>query len=271
MSTLEVPHFFRQHLAQHQTGLPKYRLIQNAIVQGIDTDYWKSGDKLPTEEELVMMTGYSLGTVQRALRNLSDQGVLVRSHGLGTFVASRKDALQDPWHCRFLAQDGISFLPVYSTLLSRNETQSEDKGRDYFAAALDKNVVAVIERLVNVNKEFDVFTEFYFDKNVFPALWAMPLETLNGLNFKRQILTGISASTTRFGHFVAMHTFNDEICARLGVKSGTTGLLLQVFAHLGTETCLYYQRFYIPPTDKVLCIPEQGLQGPATMPEFPVF
>ena len=48
---------------------------------------WKPGDRIPSENELVRVLGVSRMTVNRALRELSEQGELVRRGGVGTFVA----------------------------------------------------------------------------------------------------------------------------------------------------------------------------------------
>lgn len=84
MVNAERPAVFDQLHRPNYSGIPKYRLVLNAIAEGIESGHWKPGERLPTEDDLVQMTSYSLGTVQRALRILVDQGLVVREHGLGT-------------------------------------------------------------------------------------------------------------------------------------------------------------------------------------------
>src|SRR5271165_501231 len=48
---------------------------------------WKAGSRIPSENDLVKALGVSRMTVNRALRELSEQGELVRRGGVGTFVA----------------------------------------------------------------------------------------------------------------------------------------------------------------------------------------
>lgn len=57
--------------------------IQNKIHQGI----WKVNEKIPSESELVKLLGCSRMTVNRALRELTADKVLVRVQGVGSFVA----------------------------------------------------------------------------------------------------------------------------------------------------------------------------------------
>lgn len=239
----------------NSSGIPKYRLVMNALIQGITAGYWKAGDKLPTEDELLQLTPFSLGTVQRALRILVEQGVVVRQHGLGTFVASQKLEVQNPWHCRFIADDGVSFLPVYSTILSRDEVMVEGERAHYFEVS--GGPLSLIERIININDEFNVFTRFYIQKHMFPVLSEMPLEDLSGLNFKRQISNEMNVPITKVDHAIKMLSFDDEVARHVGVQPASVGMCLSVAAYMGVDKCIYHQKFFIPPTDRTLSIPSQ--------------
>ncbi|MCQ4034039.1 GntR family transcriptional regulator, partial [Klebsiella pneumoniae] len=47
-------------------------------------------ESIPSEAELVAQFGFSRMTINRALRELTDEGLLVRLQGVGTFVAEPK-------------------------------------------------------------------------------------------------------------------------------------------------------------------------------------
>ncbi|MDQ0189579.1 GntR family transcriptional regulator [Alicyclobacillus cycloheptanicus] len=70
------------------SGVPLYRQIRAQFEQKIRDGEWKPGDKIPTEEQLQRAYGVSRITVQRALRDLSIQGMLTRVAGKGTFVSA---------------------------------------------------------------------------------------------------------------------------------------------------------------------------------------
>jgi len=250
------PAVFEQLFRKNHTGVPKYRLVLDAITAGITSGHWKAGDKLPTEEELVEMVPFSLGTVQRALRMLVDQGVVVRQHGLGTFVAQSHLRVEDPWHCRFIADDGESFLPVYSNIIKRDFATEDGEWSRYFRVPHHR--ILQIERVININDEFNVFTRFYVDKEDFPSLWNSPLEKLNGLNFKKQIARELNMPITRVDHSVRMLPFDTEVADYTNVKPNSVGMCLVAAAYMGSENCVYFQRFFIPQTKRVLSIPEQS-------------
>ncbi len=56
--------------------------LREAIVSGT----FRPGSQLPTEAELCEMLGVSRTVVREALRVLEDDGLVVRRHGIGTFV-----------------------------------------------------------------------------------------------------------------------------------------------------------------------------------------
>ena len=59
--------------------------LRQAITGGI----FRPGGQLPTEAELCEMLGVSRTVVREALRVLEDDGLVVRRHGIGTFVRNR--------------------------------------------------------------------------------------------------------------------------------------------------------------------------------------
>ena len=102
---------------------PLYLQIKRHIVAHIDQGIWPVNHRLPSEHELVAQFGVSRMTVNRALRELSNEGRLVRLQGVGTFVAPPKaqsalfeiHSLADEvrrrghqHHCRVLTADTVS-------------------------------------------------------------------------------------------------------------------------------------------------------------------
>jgi GntR family transcriptional regulator len=53
----------------------------------IQAGEWGAGERLPTEAELVRVSGYSRATVRQALKQLETQGLVVIQQGRGTFRA----------------------------------------------------------------------------------------------------------------------------------------------------------------------------------------
>src|SRR5687767_10756266 len=61
-------------------------IAQLELRQAITGGTFRPGSQLPTEAELCEMLGVSRTVVREALRVLEDDGLVVRRHGVGTFV-----------------------------------------------------------------------------------------------------------------------------------------------------------------------------------------
>ena len=66
---------------------PIYQQIKQTIQRRIESGDWTAGQKLPSENDLVVALDVSRMTINRALRELTQQGLIKRVHGLGSFVA----------------------------------------------------------------------------------------------------------------------------------------------------------------------------------------
>jgi len=70
-----------------KTPIPLYYRIYLDLKQKITDQEWKPGDELPSETELKLRYGCARQTIRRALDELVQDGIIVRKHGVGTFVA----------------------------------------------------------------------------------------------------------------------------------------------------------------------------------------
>ncbi len=69
---------------------PRYQLVKDFIRKGIAAKQWQEHKRVPSENELVDVCGVSRMTARRALDELTEEGVLYRVQGRGTFVAPKK-------------------------------------------------------------------------------------------------------------------------------------------------------------------------------------
>ncbi|WP_213954577.1 MULTISPECIES: histidine utilization repressor [unclassified Variovorax] len=70
--------------------LALYAQVKDHIARKIQDGTWPAGHRLPSEHELVAQFGISRMTVNRALRELVEQGRITRVAGVGSFVAEDK-------------------------------------------------------------------------------------------------------------------------------------------------------------------------------------
>ncbi len=69
---------------------PLYVTLKDYVRSRVETGEWAVGHRVPSENELVELLGVSRMTANRALRELADEGFVVRVQGKGSFVASKK-------------------------------------------------------------------------------------------------------------------------------------------------------------------------------------
>lgn len=75
---------------KRENSRPLYQQVKQYITNRIHSGEWRPLMKIHSEAELVAATGISRMTVNRALRELTSEGRLVRRQGQGTFVAETK-------------------------------------------------------------------------------------------------------------------------------------------------------------------------------------
>ena len=68
----------------------KFTIIKDHICKMIESGEWVQHSKVPSENVLAEQFSVSRMTARRALQELTEQGLLVRSQGAGTFVATFK-------------------------------------------------------------------------------------------------------------------------------------------------------------------------------------
>ena len=233
-------------------GLPKYARLREAIVAAIESGHWVSGDRLPTESEWVRCTPFSLGTVQRALRSLVEEGIVTRAQGSGTFVAQNRQQMEAPWHCRFLAADGTSYLPVYPKLVSRRRTNARGPWSAHLGHDADGTIR--IDRRLGIGDEFFVYSRLYMSAARFAALLAKPVHEIEAANVKALIGRDFHLPITQIGQRVSIARFPADVCRVVRVPANTLGMVMECVATARAGVSVYYQELYIPPNERRLVV-----------------
>jgi GntR family histidine utilization transcriptional repressor len=107
-------------------SLARYAQVKDHVVRNIQRGDWPVGHRLPSENELVAQLGISRMTVNRALRELVAEKLIVRVQGVGTYVAENKPqstlvqigvisaeirARGHAYRCQMLAMDRLAAPP----------------------------------------------------------------------------------------------------------------------------------------------------------------
>ncbi|MEJ0002602.1 MAG: histidine utilization repressor [Pararobbsia sp.] len=87
---MSTPSRTTAHAAGRASPVARYARVKAYIRATIRSGAWRIGDRIPSELDLAGTLGVSRMTINRALRELTDEGVLTRLSGVGTFVAEAK-------------------------------------------------------------------------------------------------------------------------------------------------------------------------------------
>jgi len=79
-----------QKIVSMSRAQARYLQVKSHLLQLIHDGELKPNDRVPSEHELVETLGVSRMTVNRAVRELADDGYVVRLAGVGTFVADAR-------------------------------------------------------------------------------------------------------------------------------------------------------------------------------------
>ena len=226
---------------------PKYRKLYELLLDGIEKGLWKTGERLPPEAILAKKIPVSLGTIQRALRMLVDSGVVTRRHGHGTFVAGVLTSSGKIRNFRFLGDDGATLLPVYSRLLVVARRTTRGPWTQAFPA---ETGFVYISRLFNVNLEFQAYAEAYLPEKRFGKFLEMSSRELDGSALTYMLGEQFNAPALSITHCLRQSQLPAHVCAHIGVEQGTVGTEWELVGRSYRQEPIFYQRFYLPPTER---------------------
>lgn len=238
-----------------RSGVPKYLAFRDAFVYALNSGDIRAGEKLPGEKELAESLPLSLGTIQKALRLLSDERVITRKTGQGSFVTpNNAEEMSAPFHCRFINDEKTGYVPAYPRIVSRSKAETSGE----WAEHLKTKTIVCIERVININHEFNVYTKFYVDSKRLPVFETSTIEKLGTQNFKDVIFVETGKTIGKMDLFVSLVSISSKIAYLLEIPKNTPVMRFTAYAYLGETDPIYYQEIVFPKTDRPLHISVDG-------------
>lgn len=223
---------------------PKYQALSNVLLKAISDGVWEFGEKLPAESELAAALSLSHGTVQKAYQVLVSKGLVTRRRGSGSYVTDTLREMAEPWHCRFLDDDG-NRLPVFPQIIGSDRRVSKDQA----ARVLGSNVeIGRIDRKIRIGSEFVVLSYFYAADDIIQSLLDLSPGAIDAANFKALLLWELDRPILSISQTVVQTPIDRDIAAEIGCRPGSHGLRVEAIARDGQNTPVYYQELHVPPT-----------------------
>jgi GntR family transcriptional regulator len=156
-------------------SIPLYIQIAERLISQIETGELSPGDRLPAERDLSENMGINRMTLRRALRVLEAQGMVLRKHGVGTFIGEPKiDRPMDVLY-RFTRGMQKRGLTPGAKVISLEQTPvSAAVGRDL--AISPSSLVYKILRLRSINQEPVMLESYTIPVQLFLGLDRFDLE-----------------------------------------------------------------------------------------------
>ena len=224
--------------------LSKRKRIEDAVLKVIEAGFLRPGDRIPTEFELAELLSVSLGTVQKALNELADQGVLNRTRKRGSFVADVQETGSDIWHMRFRRPGLPSLLPFETISISVEVVTETGPWSNFLGPSPD---YIRINRLVRVDNTLPIWNPFYLAADRFRPLLDFQMEALNGQNLRHVLHDRFHAPTFRATRSMECREFPGDVCGKLGVPEGTAGMIQHVGCFTFRDQPLSFQIHFVPP------------------------
>lgn len=239
------------HFAEQvDTSLPKHVRIRKAVHDAIRDGSLKAGDQIPPEQDLSIAANISLGTVQRALGHLADDGTLIREQGRGTFVSGPRRPVDELWQFRFVAGDGQSFLPIYSRIVDQHVIKARGPWSE--ALGLDRGGYMQISRLFDVDDKFQCYSDFIVQMSRFANLRRRDGYQGQSVNLRRILSEELGAPTIAVTQRVKIVQLADEICDALSINRQASGLRIDAIGYGHGGDAIFFHRIWVPPSEYAL-------------------
>lgn len=128
----------------------KYVSVEKFILKNIQNGTYKPGDKIPTEEEIMSMLGFSRSPVRHAIALLEQEGYIYKIHGSGSFVRQTvTDDLIDIYALLYANSKGIEKDFIHGMRQAVNYSLSLPETHQFRFAIpeIAKNAKSIVERL----------------------------------------------------------------------------------------------------------------------------
>ncbi len=197
-----------------------FERIKKSIVNDIESGKLKQGDKTPSETELTKLFNTSRMTANRALKELTDEGRIIRVQGSGSFVARPKPdaALLE---IKSIAREIAEWGGAHSSeiLMLREENASEE-----IAKKMDLTPLDLVFHSIMLHKDGDIcvqHSERFINPMVAPDYLKQDFNRITPSEYLLEV-----APVQQAEHIIEAITCKKEIQKRLKIKPGEPCLSL---------------------------------------------
>lgn len=201
--------------AEDRHALPLYVQISEMLIREINAGRLVDGERLPPERDFADQLGTSVGTLRKALADLTDKGLLERVQGSGNYVRAKPDAKSVYAFFRVELQEGGG-LPTAEVLSVERVAKPPDLPSFGSSESAHR-----IRRLRRLNGKPAVLEEIWLDGSYASTVTREDLRESLYLFYRESLGLWITRAEDRLGLAVVP----DWSVPAFGPRPGTTCLM----------------------------------------------
>ncbi|MDI9348267.1 MAG: GntR family transcriptional regulator [Methylacidiphilales bacterium] len=137
-------------MPHHPTYSPLYQQIYTTLLMWINSGRWKLNQKLPSEPDLALELNVSTGTIRKALDQLSNEKVVIRKQGKGTYLNELNVETNLFLYFKFYDLVGKRIHPT-SKFISKKTTSLGNNLAKHFNAKPNEQALTITRLRLNNN------------------------------------------------------------------------------------------------------------------------
>ncbi len=232
------------HWNAAEATLVKYQRLTEAFAACIRAGDYRPGARLPKETEICAALPVGLSTVQKALAQMVEEGLVVRRRKLGSFIAEASNQVPEVHIYRF--QDpvtGEQMMP-YTRVLRVSRVKTDAYGA--LLSEFDAEEVIRIDRLVWVRNETPAFSAFYLPLDYHEGIAEERAETQRGASYHRILWQTYGVRIARVRHAASADLLSGTACDHLDLAAPHVGMLWDAHEFDRDDRLQIVQRFELP-------------------------
>lgn len=225
--------------------LPTSSVVKDKLKQMIKDNKLSLGSKLPVETELANMLGVSRSSLREAFHILEEEGIIVRRHGIGTFIREEVRLARNPLEVNFGVSEVIESMGLRAGTTELQIVRDKANSSISERLKIDKgSSIVIMERVRTADEKpivysTDILPETTLGKVNIP-------ESFRGSLYKfleRKCGQKVDYSVAKIIPTLA----NAEICQKLEVSPKSVFLLIeQVDYNVKNQPIEYSKEYWRP-------------------------
>jgi len=217
--------------------------LRDRVWDMIQEECYRTGDKLPSEDDLAARFRVSRATVRESLKILEEERVILCRHGVGRFLAPDPSSVLSEDIARLKSVTEMSRalgIPITTQVLSLREESAKDVVRARLNLEPDSTVV-VLERIRLAHGEAIIYSV-----DVFPA--SLVVGELYPEEFAGSLLSVMEEKwNTRLAYsktVLSAVVLDYELTHRVGVSDGVPWILMEQVNYNAQDRPVLYSKDY---------------------------